>query len=475
MDMQNKPDTNPDGDTQEKQVLSRRKFLRISAVGVLGAAASGVVAACAPTSLAVPTAAPATAAAGATAAAPVAAPTVLSGNAVTVKVMSNWWVDPGFQKQLRAVASKFQAAQNDIKIEEVGVSNAQFVDTLKAQEAAGKIDSDIIIMLPGTEPPLLAGGFIGPLNDIIAKTGIGNTKIAQIVPPFLRKGDQIYGLPANLAVDGLMYNMDILKKAGVSTTPKTQDDFLALAKSLTNRPNQFGYAVRHTVAEKTGFIRDMIPWVLGYDGAYAVGKTPTINAEPMINVLKKWRDFYVDAFPQGADAATYRRMMATGLLAMNTDNNALIPTFVGIEPKAKDYITSAPLPWANHKGAQFSNHVAVVNSGDTTKQQAANAFVEYWYTPANFKEWNWAILSVPMIPEADTKEYINSLPWMGGFATTVPVHNSIPYGDFFPYQAEFTNILIQHASEVVTGTVTPEAGAAAAQTELEDLGKRVFS
>jgi multiple sugar transport system substrate-binding protein len=272
-----------------------------------------------------------------------------------------------------------------------------------------------------------------------------------------------------------MYNRDIFEKAGISELPKTQDEFLEVAKTLTQRPDQFGYAVRHTVAEKTGFIRDMIPWVLGYDGVYADGKTPMINSEPMINVLTMWRNFYQDAFPQGADAATYRRMMATGVLGMNTDNNALIGTFIGIEPKAKDYVSAAPLPWANHKGAQFSNHAALVKSGDTAKEQAATAFLEFWYTPENFKNWNWEILSVPMIPQAETKEYLDSLPWMQAFATTVPVHNSVPYGEFFPHQAEFTNILIQHASEVVVGTLSPEDAAAAAQTELEQLGERVFS
>jgi ABC-type glycerol-3-phosphate transport system substrate-binding protein len=168
-------------------------------------------------------------------------------------------------------------------------------------------------------------------------------------------------------------------------------------------------------------------------------------------------------------------MMATGLLAMNTDNNALIATFTGIDPASSEFVTSAPLPWANHKGAKFSNFAAPVVSGDTTKEQASATFLEFWFTPENFKEWNWAILSPPMIPEANTPEYIESLPWMGGFATTVPVDNSVPYGDFFPYQSEFTNILIQHASEVVVGTVTPEAAAEAAQKELEELGQRVFS
>jgi ABC-type glycerol-3-phosphate transport system substrate-binding protein len=282
-------------------------------------------------------------------------------------------------------------------------------------------------------------------------------------------------LAPNLAVDGLIYNSDIFAKAGITEMPKTQDEMYEMAKSLTKRPDQFGYAVRHTVAEKVGFIRDMIPWILGYDGAYAVGKTPTVNSEPMINVLTMWRNMYEAAFPQGAAAADYRRMMATGLLAMNTDNNAVVPTFYGLDEKSKEFVTSAPLPWTNHKGAAFSSYNGLVPSGDATKEQASAAFMEFWFTPENFKTWNWEILAPPMVPEANTKEYLDSLPWMAGFSTTVPVHNSVVYGEFFPFLDEFRTILIKHASEVVVGTISPEAGAAAAQTELEEMAKRVFA
>ena len=482
MNEHNEKNQDPNPDESEQRSISRREFSRLSAMVLGGGAASVVLAACAPTPAAPPTAA-AVAAPAATAVpavaptvpavVPTVAPTVVSREPLSIKVLTNWFTDPGFLKPIREVISKFHSSQTDIVIEEYGVPNAQYVDTVTAQMASGKVDADVIIMLSGIAPSLLKGGFLGEVNAIAAKAGVLDTLVFTSVPPYLRQGDKVYGLAPNLAQDGLIYNTEIFKKAGV-TPPKTRDEFLALATSLTKRPSQFGFAVRHTLAEKSGFIRDMIPWLLGYDGAYAVGKKVTVNSAPMINVLTMWRNLYLAAFPQGVDAATYRRMMATGILGMNTDNNALPPTFYGIDAKSKEFVNSAPLPWDNHKGAKFSSFIAPVIGGGKDKEQAAATFLEFWFKPDIFKEWNWGIQSPPLIPEADTKEYLASIPYMAGFNTTVGVDSSEVYGDFFPYAAEFTTILITHASEVVVGTKTPEEAAAAAQAELEEMGGRVF-
>jgi ABC-type glycerol-3-phosphate transport system substrate-binding protein len=275
----------------------------------------------------------------------------------------------------------------------------------------------------------------------------------------------------NTAQDGLIYNQDILAGA---TLPETQDEAYELAKSLTNRPDQFGWANRHTVPEKGGFFRDMIPWLLGYGGVYAEGQQPTVNTEPMINTLAHWRRMYLDCFPQGADAGTFRRMIAEGKVAMYTDNNALPPNFFNMNPESENFIRSAPLPWPNRRGASFPSYWMWAADSSPEKKEAAKTFLEFWASPDNFKEMTWARKDPPMIPQADTKEYMDSLPWMTGFATTEAIPWLFVMGGFGAHVEEFRTIVIEYASEAVVGTLSPEEAAKKAQTDLEVLADDLF-
>jgi multiple sugar transport system substrate-binding protein len=445
--------------------LSRRGFLQVSAAGVASVTAGSLLSGCAPV-------------------APGAAPAVVSSEPVTIKVMSWWWVEKGSDVALRNLVEKFEAAYPEIKVEEVSFPSNIYEDAQYSQMAAGKLDADVMHTLEGTGIKLIEGGFLEPLNDVGRNAGIWEYDAIKKIPPWFwsnratfddtpdDSGD-LYVLMFNTAQDGLIYNMDIIEQAGASL-PETQDEAYELAKALTDRPNQFGWANRHTVPEKVGFFRDMIPWLLGYGGVYADGQQPTVNTEAMINTLAHWRRMYLDCFPQGSDAATFRRMIAEGKVALYTDNNALPPNFFNMNPDSESFIRSAALPWPNRKGASFPSYWAWPADSPPEKKEAARTFLEFWATPDNFKEMTWARKDPPMIPQANTPEYLESLPWMSGFATTDAVPWLFVMGGYQGHVEEFRTIVVEHASEVVVGTISPEEGAQRAQQELEVLADQLF-
>src|SRR2546423_10059911 len=54
------------------------------------------------------------------------APAAAAANAVTLKYLSWWWAETGRNDAWRAVVAKFHAAQNDIRIQEVGFPFSEF-------------------------------------------------------------------------------------------------------------------------------------------------------------------------------------------------------------------------------------------------------------------------------------------------------------------------------------------------------------
>jgi len=216
----------------------------------------------------------------------------------------------------------------------------------------------------------------------------------------------------------------------------------------------------------------MTVWLMGYDGTWAEGKTPTLDTEAVVNTFANHKRFYEDAFPQGATASDYRQMLADGKVAMNTDNNALPPVFFGLNPDAEKYINSAPLPWPNRKGAAFMSYSTIYSGSE--KKDAAKAFLEWFFDPENFVNFNQRSKDPPLIPQADTEEYRKSLPWMTGFFTTDGVPFPVPLGDYRDNQPEVQDIVARHASEMVVGAISPEDAARQAQKEMDELADTLF-
>ena len=212
----------------------------------------------------------------------------------------------------------------------------------------------------------------------------------------------------------------------------------------------------------------------GYGGVYAEGQQPTVNTDAMINTLAHWRRMYLDCFPQGSDAATFRRMIAEGKVAMYTDNNALPPNFFNMNPDSESFIRSAALPWPNRKGASFPSYWAWPADSPPEKKEAARTFLEFWATPDNFKEMTWARKDPPMIPRPTRLSIWNRCPGCRVSPPLTPSHGCSLWAATRAHVEEFRTIVVEHASEVVVGTISPEEGAQRAQQELEVLADQLF-
>ncbi|HLH72695.1 MAG TPA: sugar ABC transporter substrate-binding protein [Chloroflexota bacterium] len=243
---------------------SRRSFLRGLASSLLMGASAAVVACSAspaapPTAASAPTA-PASAPTKVTtpasttapAAAPTSAPTAASAAtqptiAATAPAKTTgpveisyvtWWLPPlNYGTGTNQAIGNYQKANPNVTVKIIPVPGPPAAQLQKLQTllAAGT-PPDIALMRPFHQNAFAAKNVLRPVDDLF-KTDQGLNRDdfwPQTMSRLTYKG-KLSGLPAEMWVSFIMYNLDLLNKAGVKPPPSdwTWDQFLDLATKLT--------------------------------------------------------------------------------------------------------------------------------------------------------------------------------------------------------------------------------------------------
>jgi multiple sugar transport system substrate-binding protein len=369
------------------------------------------------------------------------------------------------------MVKKFHDSQKDIRIEEVGFPFSDFFQRISTQLAAGRLDADALFFYDEFAMRLIKAGHLEPVDDIVTKLGVKD-KLNKAYHENVTYNGKLYAMLINQTPYTLIYNRELYEKEGISKPPSTQEEYMAAAKQLTKRPNQFGHAGRTTMAEQNGWFWDLTHWVLGYGGAWAEGKKPLVTEPPVINAVKAYKRLYEDAIPRGATASDYRRMAWEGKVAQYIDNSTNIGILALGNPNILPKIFSAPPPWPNRKAMSVSTHVGIY-SGSKNKE-AAKTWWEFVFQRENIQEFLESGRDVIAPYEGSIREeYLKGLHWSSGFVASQGVVLPTIMGSFQDNVAEFRQIVLGKVSEVLVANKAPEQAMAEAQKELEALAARL--
>jgi multiple sugar transport system substrate-binding protein len=171
------------------------------------------------------------------------------------------------------------------------------------------------------------------------------------------------------AAHALIYNADLIE-----TPPTNFDEFLALAKEVTNG-DVYGFAFRTSLAEEPGVWGDLWNWAVGYGGQFSKDGVLTVNDPGIIEGAKKYQEMYNSgAIPKGASASEYRAMFGEGKLAMEIDSASLIGLLLGMDPDLNLGAVPNPFPVRNQNEV-FA--VLAVNQA-SPNVAAAEEFLAWW-------------------------------------------------------------------------------------------------
>ena len=439
-------DQNNSKKTNEKKTISRRDFLRT-----------------------------ATTAAAAVAVVPkFHFPTLLRQSTMELNLLTWFWTEPGRGDAWRAMIEKFHGEQSDIHINESGYGENDYFQQILIQARSGRIDGDLFTETPDGFLRLMRDGHTISLEDVVEKAGV--TPVA--AQDVLRKDGELNGLDIVTVRFGLVYNQAMFQKAGINEQPADLDEWVANTTALTSRPDQFGIYSPHLGTDPFTTWFTLQQWPVLYDGKWAEGTTPLLTSEPVINGLKLFKTMYDNAMPQGSDIGTANQLFSSSKIAQDLVVSAAVNQWKTDteDPDLYGNLRSAVPFWPGGKGITRIHPICINANTEPEKQDAAKVFLSWLYTKENYQELLERCLDViPGIEDGIRPEYRATLTWADGYDATGTITVPDLLGEFVLFNDELGQIVVPHFEEILTGNVSVEDAMAAAQTEAEELGARVFT
>jgi multiple sugar transport system substrate-binding protein len=142
---------------------------------------------------------------------------------------------------------------------------------------------------------------------------------------------EMYAVPLVSFMDLLFYNIDLLKAAGFDRPPKTREEFLNYAKTISgNTSGSYGTALSLSPADRQAMSRDIFSWIWAAGGDFwqTEGK-PVINSRTIITDISFLGSLYREGVPAPLSFYTTGEQrleeFANGKIAMMVASTRSIP------------------------------------------------------------------------------------------------------------------------------------------------------
>lgn len=140
---------------------------------------------------------------------------------------------------------QFEAENPGIKVEQENFPYANYQEQVAASLPAGT-GPDVVQLFYGWLPTWARSGYVEPLPEQYFDAATIDSEFVPMAQA-AKFDEEYYGLPTAVRSLGLFYNADKLEEAGYSEPPATWDEFIEIAKALTEkrgpRFSQVGYGI----------------------------------------------------------------------------------------------------------------------------------------------------------------------------------------------------------------------------------------
>ncbi|MCT4661450.1 MAG: ABC transporter substrate-binding protein [Tissierellales bacterium] len=221
-----------------------------------------------------------------------------------------------------------------------------------------------------------------------SKIGLSDQELEDIPPLFLDDGiwnDRQYAFPFNKSQMVLYYNQDMLDKAGVEV-PKTWEEWSEANKKLTIDENGDGEPEIYGTVFANNISTDIAPWVKQAGGVIIDEEKDQLNFD---SEATKEAVSFIAGMIEAKIARTAGEDKHSNVpfsqkrAAMCVASTSAIPYIQKGVPEDMNWF-AAPLP-ANKTNDQlyYGTNVAVFNTVDSEKREAAWKYVKYLTLPEN--------------------------------------------------------------------------------------------
>ncbi|WP_210507639.1 sugar ABC transporter substrate-binding protein [Naasia sp. SYSU D00057] len=276
--------------------------------------------------------------------------------------------DPGRGPGLEALIEEYNSSQDVVTVEPASVPYPTFGQTVLTQMGGGEGPDLVRFDMPEFSAAA-ASGLLEPLGDKI------DAEELDLIPgpdEYMSVDGERYGVIFEASNYGMFYNADLIPEP-----PTTFEEFVDVAKSTTSG-DTYGLAFRHLQAEEPGVWQDIFNYVLGFGGNWSDGEKLTLNSPEVVEGLEAYQELYdANVIPKGTDAATFRKMFATGKVGMELNNGGYVTATVAANPDLNFSVARIPFP-EQKQGALLA---PIVINANSEHKDAALDFINWMLEP----------------------------------------------------------------------------------------------
>jgi multiple sugar transport system substrate-binding protein len=335
---------------------------------------------------------------------------------------------------------------------------------------------DVVNLFYGWLPLYVDSGYLQPLPEDAFPANAIERHFVPMVKAAKFEG-KYWALPTAVRTLALFYNKDMFRKAGISRSPVTWDEFLADAQRLTERDSKGNVIVEGFGIAPTGQDHQLLREVLfrqwgaapySSDGRRATYNTPQ-GAEALrwyTDLVTKHKVAVIDFFPGGngyrdAFVAGKAGMIVEGSFAIGAIRNAAkFEWGVGLLPRR----TAGGTP--GNFGSFWVHGLTSRAKGD--RRDAAIKWLKFITSPDTQRVWLQQVGEIPAAKALAEDPKLAQDPVFGPFIQSLPY----AHATFFIDESAQRTVLVDAVNEVVLNHKEAKAALdAAAAKEGKILGE----
>ena len=372
-------------------------------------------------------------------------------------------------KALEQIIANFNASQSQIKV--VGVSSPDAQKQLTSMSSSNG-SFDISDNFDNAVGSWASKGILAPLDDYLQPDGVDLSAFAPATMGSMQYNGKTYALPIAVHTQELLYNKDLLDKAGVQP-PTTMDELAVAIKKLTVTDSSgnitqigLGNPSTSTLFTTLGFA-----FGGGWDGPD--GKTPSPDDPKNIQAL----DWYTNALttPFGANKITAftsglgQYMSAqdpfyTGKEAMVVDGEWQAVNIPKVAPNLNWGVVDIPAASADLAGATaVSSSMLFIPANSKHKAEAAK-FLAYMVSDDAMRTFTLALGNLPSKTSLLQDPAYSAIPHFDAWLKALSSKNAKSMASQ-PYSAQYSTDLGAAFDDVVRAVATPQQAMASVKSK----------
>lgn len=380
------------------------------------------------------------------------------GDAETFVYPSWMWEEGDVGLWHKARLAEFEAAHEGVTVQATQIGAGDYENQINTQISAGQAP-DLMPAFTNMMPYLIANDLLAPLDECFAGTDLMDRVLPSV--SVVQKDGKTYGAPLTMSPQGLIYNSDLMKQAGIETVPSTPEELYDASKAIQEATGKYGYAYATDNADVQQHYINSLQWMLGFGGDWSQ-EDGTITADDPRNVeaLEKYFSFYKDGLtPKGLSADDIRTLFAEGGAAFIIDGPWAITQVQSDNPDLYPSIGYAPPPTPKHTAVTGGAFWAI--PAGSSKYDLACDYLKINLAEEAQRSWLEDLLQIPGTSVKPSADFIVKSPWVnemalvaanfpGGLGYAPPGHRL--------EAAAFRQVAVDSLMGVFAGTATvPEA------------------